>query len=554
MAAQNLVASGSGEGEAKSTVSGLGGIEQIPGLRQLLLLVGLAAAVAVGVGVALWSSEDTSYGVLYSNLGDGDAAAVVQALEAAGIEHRYEPARGAILVPDGALHDARLQLASQDLPAGAGTGFEMFNDGGGLTDSQFMESARYQRALEVELQRTVASISAVRSARVHLAMPRDSVFVRERRPASASVLVQLHPGRRLEPGQVIAVVNLVASSVPDMERSQVAVIDQQGTLLSADLADTADPTSEALDRVERIEERLSRRIEELLTPIVGYGRVRAQVAADIDLSRTEETQERFDPEGQVIRSEQGSERSGDSAAAAAGVPGALSNQPPGEGVPEDAGDETAAADEVTDREFVRNYEVDRTIRHILAPAGQIRRLSVAVVVDEPRVTNDDGEVETRPYSAEELERMTTLVREAVGFNEARGDTVSVVSAAFRGAELGEGATVDEPSLLDRIDLMGLTRIAAGVIVLLLLIMAVIRPLLRQLMQAPAGQTRVVERAPQSLAYEGAEQGESGQGDARSLVKDPRQQYEERIAAAKSAVAQDPKQVAQVVKQWVNEDE
>lgn len=553
MAAQNLVASESGDGRTQSAASALGGIEQIPGLRQLLLLIGLAAAVAIGVGVALWSSEDTSYGVLYSNLGDGDAAAVVQALEAAGIEHRYEPSRGAILVPDGALHEARLQLASQDLPAGAGTGFEMFNDGGGLTDSQFMESARYQRALEVELQRTVASISAVRSARVHLAMPRDSVFVRERQPASASVLVQLHPGRRLEPGQVMAVVNLVASSVPDMERSQVAVIDQQGTLLSADLADTADPASEALDRVERIEERLSRRIEELLTPIVGYGRVRAQVAADIDLSRTEETQERFDPEGQVVRSEQGSERTGDSAAAA-GVPGALSNQPPGEGVAEDADDETAAPGEVRDREYVRNYEVDRTIRHILAPAGQIRRLSVAVVVDEPRVANDEGEVEAQPYSDEALERMTTLVREAVGFNEARGDTVSVVSAAFRGAELGEGATVDEPSLLDRIDLMGLTRIAAGVIVLLLLIMAVIRPLLRQLMQAPGGQTRVVERAPQSLGYEGAEQGGAGQAEARPLVKDPRQQYEERIAAAKSAVAQDPKQVAQVVKQWVNEDE
>ena len=204
MAAQDLVASGN-EGSARTaTVSGLSVIEQVPGLRQLLLLVGLAGAVAVGVVVALWSSDDTSYGLLYGNLADRDAAQVVQALEAAGIEHRYEAGRGAILVPNDALHDARLQLASQDLPSASGTGFEMFNEAGGLTESQFMEGARYQRALEVELQRTVASISAVRAARVHLAMPRDSVFVRERRPASASVLLQLHPGRRLESGQVMA--------------------------------------------------------------------------------------------------------------------------------------------------------------------------------------------------------------------------------------------------------------------------------------------------------------------------------------------------------------
>jgi len=553
MAAQDLVAS-SNEGGGRAgtaTVSGLSVIDQVPGLRQLLLLVGVAVAVALGVGVALWSSEDTSYGLLYGNLVDRDAVQITQALETAGIEHRYESGRGAILVPRDALHDARLQLASQDLPSASGTGFEMFGEAGGLTESQFMEGARYQRALEVELQRTIASISAVRAARVHLAMPRDSVFVRDRRPASASVLVQLHPGRRLESGQVMAVVNLVASSVPNMERSQVAVIDQHGMLLSARLNEAEDPASEAFERVQRIEQRLSRRVEELLTPIVGYGHVRAQVAAEIELSRSEETQERFDPERQVIRSEQGSEQRSDSpaAGAATGVPGALSNQPPATGDPATGNGDGS---EVNSREYVRNYEVDRTIRHILEPAGEVRRLSVAVVVDERRVTNDGGEVVSEPYPAEELERMTSLVRQAVGFSEARGDTVSVISAAFKGAELDNEATVAEASLMDRIDLMGLARIGAGAVVVLLLIMGVVRPLLRQLVQAPAPRRSLVAQSPASLGYDGG--GEASEADRRSLTSDPRQQYEERIAAAKSAVAQDPKRVAQVVKHWVGEDD
>jgi len=553
MAAQDLVASRNEGGgrTGTATVSGLSVIDQVPGLRQLLLLVGVAIAVALGVGVALWSSEDTSYGLLYGNLADRDAAQIVQVLEAADIEHRYEAGRGAILVPNDALHEARLQLASQDLPGAAGTGFEMFNESAGLTESQFMEGARYQRALEVELQRTVASISAVRAARVHLAMPRDSVFVRDRRPASASVLVQLHPGRRLESGQVMAVVNLVASSVPNMERSQVAVIDQHGMLLSAQLNEADDPASEALDRVQRIEERLSRRIEELLTPIVGYGRVRAQVAAEIELSRSEETQERFDPERQVIRSEQGSEQRSDAAAAGAatGVPGALTNQPPANG---DQAAGNGDDSEVNNREYVRNYEVDRTIRHILEPAGEVRRLSVAVVVDERRVTNDAGEVVSEPYTAEQIERMTSLVRQSVGFSEERGDTVSVINAAFQGAELDDEATVDESSFMDRIDLMGLARIGAGAVVVLLLIMGVVRPLLRQLVQAPSLQRQLVTQSPTSLGYDGGEDG--SEADRRSLVSDPRQQYEERIAAAKSVVSQDPKRVAQVVKHWVGEDD
>jgi flagellar M-ring protein FliF len=550
MAAQELATRQAATSGQDAAVTGLNVIEQVPGLRQLLLLVGIAAAVAVGVVVALWSSGDANYGVLYGNLPDRDAAQVVQALEASSIPYRYEAGRGTIMVPNDRLHEARLQLASQDLPAASGTGFEMLNETRGLTDSQFMESARYQRALEVELQRTIASISSVRGARVHLAMPRSSVFLRDRRPASASVFVQLHPGRRLESGQVMAVVNLVASSVPDMERSQVAVIDQQGTLLSSQLNEREDELNGNLEHVQRIEDRLSRRIEELLTPVVGFGRVRAQVAADLQLARTEETQERYDPEHQVIRSEQGNERRRDDNDLATGIPGALSNQPPAVTDPVADVEGGNARRDITSRQYLRNYEVDRTIRHILSPAGEIRRLSVAVVVDERRVSGDDGQVRMESYSPEELDRMTDLVQRAVGFDEGRGDTVSVINAAFQEVDMGDDMTVDTDSPLDRIDLMGLARIAGGVVVLLLLIMAVIRPLLRQLVQVPASQALL--RQPQaSLAYMGEN---DLHADDRDIVsQDPRQRYEERIAAAKSVVSQDPKRVAQVVKQWVNED-
>lgn len=524
-------------------------IDQVPGLRQLLLLLGIAAAVAAGVSIVLWSHGDTE-SVLYSNLTDRDAVEIVQVLDAAGIPNSYEAGTGVVRVPDNHVHNARLTLASEGLPSAAGTGFEMLGEERGLTSSQFMENARYQRALEVELQRTIASVSAVRAARVHLAIPRHSVFVRDRRPASASVLLNLHSGRRLAPEQVSAIVNLVASSVPDMERAQVSIIDQHGMLLSAEQPGSGSRAGdEAFGRAQQIEERLARRIEDLLTPIVGFGRVRAQVAADIDFTSREETREIFDQDSPVVRSEQLSEEPGGSDWVR-GIPGAFSNRA-------DAGEEAEAAlATASDREVpmarreVRNFEIGRTIRHSQTPIGTVRRLSAAVVVDQPREVGDDGQLQAVPYADEEIERLTNLVREAVGFDADRGDSVSVVNTPFREVVIDDEGTVDETTFLDRLDLMGILRMAASVFVVLLLIVLVVRPLFRQLLVATPVPPRALPSAEQeSHGVEGAVSASVRQ----ETVMDPKQRYEERINQARSAVNQDPKRVAQVVKQWVNED-
>ena len=524
-------------------------LDSVPGLRQLVLLIGLAAAVAAGVGVVLWSQQGPER-VLYSNLTERDAADVVRALETAAIPYTYEPGSGVIRVPPDEVHTARLMLASEGLPAGAGVGFEMLQESGGMTESQFMESARYQRALEIELQRTVASVSAVRGARVHLAVPRQTVFVRERRPASASVLLELHPGRRLEPSQVAAIVNLVAASVPDMERSQVSIIDSQGNLLSAERSSRElDAAANDADRhVQRLEERLARRVEDLLTPIVGLGRVRAQVAVDMDFTNRQETQELFDSDNPVVRSEQSSEELRSLIDPARGVPGALANQPMLEDFIGllDRDDEQASVP--MSRQTLRNFEIGRTIRHIQSGPGELRRVSVAVLVDQPRVT-EGGETRPVPYSDEEIERLTGLVREAVGFDAERGDSVSVVNTPFRSIELDDDMTVDAPALVDRIDFMGIFRIIASVVMVLALILLVVRPLMRTLSAPQPLRTLALPGAAAAagLTRQEEEEDEGAAGRAQRSGG-----YQERLATARSVASQDPKRVASVVKQWVNE--
>lgn len=523
-------------------------LDTVPGLRQLVLLIGLAAAVAAGIGIVLWSYEGSER-VLFSNLTERDAAEVVRALETSTIPYTYESGSGVITVPSDQVHSARLMLAAEGLPNGAGVGLEMLNESDGMADSQFIESARYQRALEIELQRTIASINSVSGARVHLAIPRQTVFVRERTPASASVLLELHQGRRLEPGQVEAIVNLVASSVPDMERSQISVIDQQGMLLSSERSGAEDSAAEGADRqLHRLEDRLARRVEDLLSPMVGRGRVRAQVAVDMDFTSSQETQELYDPADPVLRSEQSTEEIRSLVDPAAGVPGALANQPLLEdlaGVLDEDNERTSVP---LSRQSLRNFEISRTIRNIQSGPGTVERLSVAVVLDEPSTTVD-GETQPDPYSEEELERLTGLVREAVGFDAERGDSVSLVQAPFRSLDVGEDVDFDSPGILDGVDFMGILRIMASVVMVLLLILLVVRPLMKTLSAPPPLRTLNLPGAGQGQAsLPAAEQSfepESGGGQRRAG-------YQESLNTARSVASQDPKRVASVVKQWVNE--
>src|SRR4051812_30529090 len=311
-----------------------------PSLKPLALLLGIAAAVAAGVVIVLWSKEPT-YSLLYGNLGQQDAAQIAQALDTNSIPYKIDG--GSITVPSDRVHDARLKLAAQGLPEGDG-GFAVMSKEPGFGVSQFMEGARYQHALETELARTISNLQPVEGARVHLALPRQSAFVRDRRPPSASVFLQMKAGRRLEQEQVTAIVNLVASSIPELEANQVTVIDQQGRLLSSPegTQDEFAVRSKQLDMARDMEERYTHRIEELLAPLVGPGRVRAQVVADVEMSTTEEAREQYRPDSQIIRSEQTAEESSRNGSGPQGVPGSLTNQPPTPGMALPPGTSSAA--------------------------------------------------------------------------------------------------------------------------------------------------------------------------------------------------------------------
>jgi flagellar M-ring protein FliF len=547
-------------------------------LKPLLLLVGIAAAVAAGVSVVLWSKGPT-YSLLYANLGQEDQAAIAAVLDQSGIAYRLEPGSNSLQVPSDRVSEARLKLAGAGLPEGDG-GFAMMEKQPSLGSSQFMEGARYQHALEQELARTIASLRPVESARVHLAVPRQSAFVRDRRPASASVFVQLKPGRRLENEQVQAVVNLVASSIPELEATQVTVVDQQGRLLSAPQGlDEFALREQHFDLVRRLEEDYTNRIEALLSPLVGPGRVRAQVVAQVDTAISEEAREQYKPESQVVRSESLSEQtSRDGLNGAGGVPGSLTNQPPqggtalppgvaavgtanqpaanpaapgANGIPVQTANTAPPPPDNTSKAQTRNYEIDRTIGYTRQPAGRLKRLTVAVLVDNVHTKGKDGKEITRAMSEEQLTRVTQLVKDAVGYDEARGDSVNVVNSSFDGDEPTPAGEMEKVPLWELPMVQTIAKLLAGVIVLLVLMLSVLKPLVKGLINparvALAGPALAPALAPMPApASAGAALSNAGQ--ATGLA------YEQQLVQARTLVTQDPKRVAQVVRSWVAEDE
>lgn len=535
-----------------------------PGLKPLAMLIGIAAAVAAGVGIVLWSKEPT-YSLLYGNLGQQDAAQIAQALDTNGIPYKLEGS-GTITVPADRVHDARLKLAGQGLPEGDG-GFAVMSKDPGFGVSQFMEGARYQHALETELARTITNLQAVEGARVHLALPRQSAFVRDRRKPSASVFLQMKPGRRLESEQVTAIVNLVASSIPELEAQQVTVVDQQGRLLSSPGGNSEIAEREKQMEIAReLEERYTQRVEQLLSPLIGSGRVRAQVVADVEMSTTEEAREQYRPDSQIVRSEQTAEEtSRNGANGSQGVPGALTNQPPTPGVALPPGSSAAPAQAAavdptnpnapagiappdnTSKQATRNYEIDRTVAYTKLPAGRLKRLTVAVLVDNLRATGEDGTISETPLTPEQLENMTRLVKDAVGFNEARGDSVNVVNASFRGETKPEELVADKIPLWEQPLIRDIAKLLVGLIALMVLVFSVLRPLLRGLL-GPPRPVQQIQALPMPSAALPAAMAAVDNGAAATL------DYEGQIAAARQLVTQDPGRVAQVVKTWVGDDE
>ncbi|NOX67789.1 MAG: flagellar M-ring protein FliF [Gammaproteobacteria bacterium] len=522
----------------------LSGVLAIPAVRQLLLLVGVAASVAVGFAVVLWSQSPV-FTQLYSDLDTADAAQVAEALRGAGIEYKLDTGSGIVLVAESRLHDARLELATQGLPQGGSAGMDMLQDMSSFGVSQFMEGARYQHALEAELAETISHIGAIRSARVHLATPKQSAFIRDKNSGSASVLLELYRGRELEPDQASAIVHLIAASVSNVSASDVTLIDQNGRMLSAAGSQMADAqVSSQFKHAERLEESYKRRIEDLLTPLLGPGRVKAEVAAKLDFTVTEETRESFDPTRSVVRSEQINEQERQGGGAASqGVPGALSNQPPEAGADSQAGTTETKTVSNSTRSSTRNFEIDRTISRVQPQQGRIEKLSVAVLVDDSPL---DGTVDGPPALTDaDIEQYTALVKEAVGFDELRGDSVVVMKAAFMA--LPEGPAAEEPKIWEKPMLQNAFKQVLGVALVLALAFGLVRPMLRGLLSGNAVGGGYVEGG-RALLGAGAAAAAGGQ----LAISAP--SFDDKVNAAKNITGHDPARVAQIVSKWVTADE
>ncbi|QKE63065.1 flagellar M-ring protein FliF [Aquipseudomonas campi] len=579
--------------EPKKPLLGLSFLENLSDmsmLRQIGLLVGLAASVAIGFAVVLWSQQP-DYRPLFSSLAGMDTNQVIETLAAADIAYTIEPNSGALLVKSEDYGRAQLKLAGAGVaPSDGNIGFEILDQEQGLGTSQFMEATRYRRGLEGELARTVSSLNNVKGARVHLAIPKSSVFVRDERKPSASVLVELYPGRTLEPSQVMAIVNLVATSVPELSKSQITVVDQKGNLLS-DQQEMSELTmaGKQFDYSRRMESLFTQRVHNILQPVLGTGRYKAEVSADVDFSAVESTSEMFNPDQPALRSEQQVNEQRSSSLPPQGVPGALSNQPPGAAA---APEQAAAApappgpiasgqplldangQQVMDpatglpmlapypadkrEQSTRNFELDRSISHTKQQQGRLKRLSVAVVLDDQvKINGETGETTRAPWSAEELARFTRLVQDAVGFDASRGDSVSVINTSFT-TDLAD--IVELPWYQNELFLMAMGGLRQLVPALLIFILVwfVLRPVMKNIANPNKGGSGA--DGDVDLGDMGGLDGElsadrvSLGGPQSILLPSPSEGYDAQLNAIKSLVAEDPGRVAQVVKEWINADE
>ncbi|MCP8689421.1 flagellar basal-body MS-ring/collar protein FliF [Marinobacterium sedimentorum] len=545
----------------------MAGFSSLSILRQIGLMVGLAASVAIGFAVVLWSQQP-DYRVLFSNLSFADANQVIEQLRLYNTPYKFDADGRAILVPQEHVHQARLKLAAEGFTADKSVGFELLDQEQTLGTSQFMENARYRRGLEGELSRTIASLVAIRSARVHLAIPKSTVFIRDERKPSASVFVELFAGRRIEPNQVAAIASLVASSVPELEVRDVTVVDQKGRLLNTrDVDEDVVLAGKQLDYTHKIEETLLNRVNSILQPVVGLGNYRAEVSADIDFNAVEQTSELFNPDLPSLRSEQTVEESRAGGQAAGGVPGALSNQPPGPStVPEVANGAAAAGaggalSGSSRQQAVRNYELDRSISYTRQQMGRVRRLTVAVVVDDiPSARAQEGGGQRQPWSQNELERLRILVQDAVGYSPQRGDSVNVINSAFAAPESFVEAA-DTP-LWQQDWLWDIVKQVMAALFVLLLVFGVLRPILKNL-AVPAtddGKPLLGSSGNVAAELEGLESSDVADdrvtfgNKEESFLSTPNESFEYQINTIRSMVAEDPARVAQAVRQWVAEHE
>ena len=539
--------------------------------QKVVLMVAIAAVIALLVAAATLLRQ-SEFRILFSNIGERDGGAIIAALEQMNIPFKFNDAGSAILVPASRVHDVRLRLAGQGLPRGGAVGFELM-ESQKFGISQFAEQVNYQRGLEGELARTIQSIAAVQAARVHLAIPKPSVFMREEQKPSASVLLNLYPGRALDAAQIAGIQNLVAASVPQLAAASVTLLDQSGALLSQMksrlLEAGLDPTQ--VKYIQEVEASIIKRVEDILTPIVGAGNSRVQIAADIDFSQSEQTAETHRPNNTPpeisIRSQQLSETASTSPTAQ-GVPGALSNQPPvpatapltqpplpaaaAAPAPRVAGQINAAGVQAaiasvgqplsTSKSSTINYEIDKTIRHVRQSVGTVKRLSAAVVVNQRREITRDGKASSRPLADAELKQISDLVKEAMGFNKDRGDTLSLANAPFTVSEKDAGLPPwRDPELVTLAK--DLVKYAALGALIAYLLLGVVRPLLKTLLEPPPGSEKTVGSQIDLLATD------EGEAAGPEPIPTASELLERKLAEARALAQQDPQVVANIIRQW-----
>ena len=517
------------------------------GSPQLGALVALSAALTLGVGLILWSIKP-NYTPVFNQLNNQDVMQIVEQLRNQNIPFEIQPKTGLVLVPQDQLEQIRMSLAASGIPSSTNVGLELLQQEQSLGTSQFMETTRYQHALETELSRTVGSMRNIDTARVHLALPKQSVFIRNRAKASASVMVKLFPGRSLEGGQVDAIVNLVASSIPYLESSQVTVVDNWGKLFSSqdDRSGTGE-TRKQFEYSRQLENLYAKRIEALLTPLVGEGNVRATVTASVDFTLNEQTQELFDGDPEQLRSEQKQDQMSQ-AGAAVGIPGALTNQPPAGGTTDADNPKAEDKDQInTTSSSTRNYELDKTITHVRKAPGTIQQVSAAVIIDDQKTLSESGEVVRTPLTEDQIDQFTALVKEAVGFNQERGDSVVVLNQSFQPPP--EAVPMDPLPIWEQAWFWSAGKqILAGLSVLLLILM-VVRPAMRSL--KPESQQLEHDNDQDQALSEAEQAGRLVHGDNAAL-EPPQRVYGDILNLARTMADEDPKRVAKVVKDWVGD--
>jgi flagellar M-ring protein FliF len=570
LAPMNTAALGAAGAPAAGAAPGFGArLAALPTGRKLMLGLGTAALVAIAVAMTMMKGQG-DYKVLYANLSDKDGGAILAQLSQMNVPYRHADGGAAILVPADKVHDVRLKLASAGLPKGGVIGFELM-DNARFGQTQFQERLTFQRGLEGELTRSIGSLAAVQSARVHLALPNQNGFFREQQKPSASVLLTLHPGRTLDRAQIAGIVHLVSSSVPEMNPKAVSILDASGALLSGPEAGDAAGGLDAqqLQYVAQIEGNYTRRVHDILEPVLGRDNLRAQVTAEVDFSQTESTSEAYAPnqglgaDGKpvtaTVRSQQTNESAGGGSAQPAGVPGAMSNQPPvpatapinGASQPLQTAQAGGTSGGSTRREATTNYEVDKTVRVTRNATGSVKRLNAAVVVNHRSTTDAKGKTTTTPLSAEELDKLTALVKETIGFNAERGDSVKVINAPFR----VEKPPVEEALPLwkqpETQDLLrSLAMPGALTLLALLVLFGAVRPALKAAApQRPQPRLdAVVDDANVLPAPAGAA---AAAGGGLPQLEAPAR--DDRLVMARALAKENPAAVANIVRSWVAKD-